>query len=156
MLVKPFGGVACVLALWGPILRWRLISVVPWSSVSLPARCAGFPQIAFPRVGCAFPPSHGAQALQRHTRLVLRLLGASPDWLMSRVKPFGGVASGFGFRPGTLGGFGAVSAARLCIVQGGTCTCVLPLCALLARCLSSPSVGWLVSWPVWGPICDGA
>ena len=55
---------------------------------------------------------------------------------LSRVKPLGGAASGIGFRPGTLGGFGAVSAARLCIVPGETCTCVLPLCALLAGCLS--------------------
>ena len=29
MLVKPFGGVACILACLGPHLRWRLISVVP-------------------------------------------------------------------------------------------------------------------------------
>ena len=63
--------------------------------------------------GVRFPSRSRRLSLAWHTRLVLHLLGASPDWLI--VKPFGGVALGSGLVP--LEGrcrFGR----RLCIVPG--------------------------------------
>ena len=59
-LVKPFGGVAFVLALWAPILRWRLISVVPWSRVFASLVCWLSADRASRGWGGAFPPSYGA------------------------------------------------------------------------------------------------
>ena len=82
-----------------------------------------------PAGGVRVPSRSRRLSLAWHTRLVLHLLGASRDWLIvTRQAPDRGVACVIGFRPGTPGGFGAVSAVACVLPPGGLalvfCHCV--------------------------------
>ena len=117
-------------------------------------RLAGCPQIAHPAGGMAhFLQVTALKPLQRAPRLVLHLLGASPDWLIVTCQaPDRGVASGIGFRPGTTGGFGAASAVA-CVLSRGRLALAFYHCVpfWLDAC-QALRWGGLCLGLVWGPI----